>query len=79
MLEMIPKSIFSNRFSFRTPEHGLVELDVSRWGEVGKFKLGDDHFALYRKGEWKGKLKLRGDFVLEHNGRINSSWSKMIT
>ena len=69
-LEMIPKNPFSNDFSFRTPEHELVKLDVSQWREVGKFTLKQDEFTLYREGEWKDKLKLRGDFVLARNGQV---------
>jgi hypothetical protein len=70
MLEMIPRSIFSNRFSFRTPDYALVELDVSQWREVATFQLKGDTFAMYREGEWGGKFKLRGDFVLEQNGKV---------
>src|SRR5687768_1273255 len=70
MLEMIPKSMFSNDFSFRSPDHELIKLDVSQWREVGKFTLKQDEFTLYREGEWKGKLKLRGDFVLAKNGQV---------
>jgi hypothetical protein len=69
-LEMIPKNPFSNDFSFRTPDHELVKLDVSQWREVARFKLKQDEFSLYREGEWKGKLKLRGPFVLAKNGEV---------
>jgi hypothetical protein len=37
-------------FSFRTPDHELVKLDVSQWREAGKFKLKQDEFTLYREG-----------------------------
>jgi hypothetical protein len=70
MLEMIPKSIFSNHFTFRTPDHALVELNASQWREVAQFRMREGDFSLYREGEWKGKIKLRGDFVLAYNGHV---------
>jgi hypothetical protein len=70
MLEFIPKSIFTNHFTFRTPDQALVELDASQWREVAKFRLREGEFAMYREGEWKGALKLSGDFVLAHDGNV---------
>src|SRR5688500_6218704 len=70
VLEFVPKSSFSNDFSFRTPDHELVKLDIYQWRESGKFTLKPDEFTVYRDGEWKGKLKLRGDFVLAKNGEV---------
>jgi hypothetical protein len=70
MLEFIPKSIFTNHFTFRAPDHALVELDASQWREVARFRLKEGQFAMQREGEWSGPLKLRGDFVLVHNGNV---------
>ena len=70
MLEMIPKSIFSNHFSFRAPDQALVELNASQWREVAKFQMRNGEYRLYREGEWTKQFKLRGDFVLEHNGEV---------
>jgi hypothetical protein len=76
MIEMIPKSIFSNHFTFRTPDHELVELNASQWREVAKFSLKGNEFSLYREGDWTDKWKLRGDFVLAHGGNVVARASK---
>jgi hypothetical protein len=64
MLELIPKSIFSNSFDFHAADGSIIEIGVSQWRDRAHFTLDGIKYSLYREGEW------RGDFVLEREGAV---------
>lgn len=58
MLELKPKSIFSNSFQFPARNGSTIEIAVSQWRDRANFKLDGVNYSLYREGEF------RGDFIL---------------
>jgi hypothetical protein len=64
LLEAIPTGIFSNRFRLQQEDELLGEFDPSIWRDKARLEIEDGTHELYREGQF------RGDFVLEHNGKV---------
>ena len=64
MLEAIPRNVFSCTFLVQQNDKLLGEVSASIWREKARLELEDGTYDLYREGHF------RGDFVLEHDGKL---------
>ena len=64
MIELKPKSMFSNSFAFPAADGSSIKVDVSQWRERAHFTLDGVEYSMYRDGAWKGA------FVLEREQTV---------